>query len=94
MINLKWPAPRLPPSPPLRRPAPAPYFHPFLNFSDPPSPLLGGVIKIYFFSLQEGGGGGGYKLCSIIVLCSDDWTHDKNSIFFYNSYKIKDLKSK
>ena len=68
MINLKWPAPRLPPSPPLRRPAPAPYFHPFLNFSDPPSPLLGGVIKIYFFSLHEGGGG--YKLCSIIMFCA------------------------
>ena len=28
------------------------------------------------------------------VLCSDDLTHDKNTIFFYNSYIINDLKSK
>ena len=28
------------------------------------------------------------------VLCSDDWTHDKNTIFFYNSYIINNLKSK
>ena len=28
------------------------------------------------------------------VLCSDDWTHDKNTIVFYNSYIINDLKSK
>ena len=28
------------------------------------------------------------------VLCSDDLTHDKNTIFFYNSYIINNLKSK
>ena len=28
------------------------------------------------------------------ILCSDDLTHDKNIIFFYNSYIINDLKSK
>ena len=28
------------------------------------------------------------------ILCSDDLTHDKNTIFFYNSYTINDLKSK
>ena len=28
------------------------------------------------------------------VLCSDDLTHNKNTIFFYNSYIINDLKSK
>ena len=28
------------------------------------------------------------------VLCSNDLTHDKNTIFFYNSYIINDLKSK
>ena len=27
------------------------------------------------------------------VLCSNDLTHDKNTIFFYNSYIINDLKS-
>ena len=28
------------------------------------------------------------------VLCSDELNHDKNTIFFYNSYIINDLKSK
>ena len=28
------------------------------------------------------------------ALCSDDLTHDKNTIFFYNSYILNDLKSK
>ena len=28
------------------------------------------------------------------VLCSNELTHDKNTIFFYNSYIINDLKSK
>ena len=44
--------------PPLRRPAPAPYFLPtFLNFSNsllPPPP--GEVMKIYFNPLLRGGG--------------------------------------
>ena len=44
------------PLPLSRRPAPAPYFHPFFNFSDPPSPLPGEVIKIYSLFKKVGGG--------------------------------------
>ena len=45
-------------SPLLRRPAPAPYFHPFFNFSDSSPSLPGEVIKIYFLPLFKKGAGG------------------------------------
>ena len=45
-LNRKSASPPLPPSPPLRRPAPAPYFQPLFWFFRVPHP--GEVIKIYF----------------------------------------------
>ena len=41
------------PAPLLRRPAPAPYFHPFFNFSNFSPPRE--VIKIHFSPLKKGG---------------------------------------
>lgn len=34
------------------------------------------------------------KLTSSTALCSDELEHDKCSIFFYNSFKVNDLKAK
>ena len=48
------------PAPLLRRPAPAPYFHPLLKiFQIPPPPGEG--IKIYFFPLWKKGDSPNYE---------------------------------
>ena len=61
-------------APILRRPAPAPYFHPFFKFSD--SLPLGEVIKIYSAPIKNGGWGvawgGGSELCYLSALLEMD----------------------
>ena len=63
--------PALPPF--LRRPAPAPYFHPFFNFSD--FPCSKEANKIYFPLFKGKGGGGVWTMLPQIAATNqlDSW---------------------
>ena len=81
--------------PPFKKICPCMILPPFFKFFRfPPSP--GEVIKIYSPPTPplKRRGGGVQTMFNHHVLCSNELNHDKNTIFFYNSYIINDLKSK
>ena len=49
--------------PPLKRPVPAPYFHPFFNFSESTTLAPGEVIKINCSPLKRGGTSKLWRAC-------------------------------
>ena len=78
---------------PFEKTCPCTILPPLFKFFRSPFPPLGRGNQNLLF-LPPRGRRGVQTMFNHYVLCSDDWPHDKNSIFFYNSYKIKDLKSK
>ena len=71
-----------------------PFFKIFQIPQPPTPPPPKEVIKIYPSPFKKEGGANYVQLLCYYVLCSDELNHDKNTIFFYNSYIINYLKSK